>query len=167
MSERIYIIVPRNLDVIREGKMSKLSMTCGRAMGHAAHAAGMLGLQGVDVFPLDLIVLSVADHSELVQVMNELTLNNIRFLAYEDEDRLYEGKAITAIATFPAPKKLRCLEKYPAWRCKCNEALSSRSSVAEHPTFSREVAGPDANQAAVGSIPAGSAKIADAEREST
>jgi hypothetical protein len=157
MSERIYIIVPRNLDVMRDGKMSKLSMTCGRAMGHASHAAGMLGLQGVDVFPLDLIVLSVADHSELVSVMNELTLNAVRFLAYEDEDRLYDGKAITAIVAFPAPKKLRCLEKYPAWRCKCNEALSSRSSVAEHLVSNQEVAAAQSGE--VGSIPAGSPKI--------
>ncbi len=157
MNERIYIVVPRNLDVIRDGQMSKLSMTCGRAMGHAAHAAGMLGLQGVDVFPLDLIVLSVADHSELIHVMNELTLNSVRFLTYEDEDRLYEGKAITAVVTFPAPKKLRCLEKYPAWRCKCNEVLSSRSSVVEHSVLtegSRAL-----TEADVGSIPAGSAII--------
>lgn len=157
MSERVYVIVPRNLDVMRDGKPSKLSMTCGRAMAHVAHICGMLGKEGVDLFPLDLLVLSVADQAELLQVMIEFGKQGIRYLAYEDEDRLYEGKVITAIATFPAPKKTKCLERYPAWRCKCNEVLGSRSSVAEHSTASGEVAGAGANQPVIGSIPAASA----------
>ncbi len=125
MSERVYIIIPRNLDVQRDGKVSKLSMTCGRAMSHSNHAAGMLGLRGVDVFPLDLITLSVADLAELQEVKADLVNAQIQFLEYEDEDRLYEGKAITALATFPVEKeRAQCLTKYPAWRCKCNEVQS-------------------------------------------
>lgn len=124
-------------------------------MGHSNHASNMLGMAGIDSFDMDMVTLSVADLVELHEVRLMMAGKDIRFIEYEDEDRLYDGKVVTALITYPLTKEqTQPFKKYPAWRCKCNEVLSSRSSVAEHSVFNREVA--DLGRVEVGSIPAGS-----------
>lgn len=154
MSERIYIVVLRNLDLPDR----KLCMTSGRIASHAVHVAAKLQrrIPEVDVQDQDIIILSVADNKELIDLCGALNVEGIRYAEYRDTDRVIKGEWLTAIATYPIEKNSSFALKYlRPWKCACNETIFSRSSVAEHSIINREVA--DLGQVDVGSIPAGRA----------
>jgi hypothetical protein len=131
MSERIYIVVLRNLDLPDR----KLCMTSGRIASHAVHAAAKLQrlLPQVDVQDQDIIILSVAGKPELEELCRALSRENIGFVDYRDADRVIDGEHLTAIATYPIEKiSSIALKHLRPWKCACNEVQIPRSSVPEH-----------------------------------
>src|SRR6266446_9650617 len=102
MSERIYIIVLRNLDLPDR----KLCMTSGRIASHAVHVAAKLQrlLPEVDVQDKDIIILSVADNEEMKGLCEALRCEQVLFIRYFDTDRIIDGEYLTAIATYPIEK---------------------------------------------------------------
>lgn len=136
MSQRIYIVVLRNLDLPDR----KLCMTSGRIASHAVHAAAKLqrALPEVDVQDQDIIILSVAGSKELEQLCCDLNRDRISFVEYRDVDRVFEGERLTAIAIHPIEKnQSKELAKLRPWRCACNEVPFPGSSVSEHSASNR------------------------------
>lgn len=156
MSERIYIVVLRNLDLPDR----KLCMTSGRIASHAVHVAAKLQrlIPDVDVQDKDIIVLSVANGTELAALCNNFLHCGIRFVEYKDMDRVIDGEHLTAIATYPIEKDSSlALKRLRPWKCACNETTFSRSSVAEHSVLTEgSRASTEADSC---SIPAGRAKV--------
>src|SRR5712692_1054055 len=101
--ERIYIVIPRNLDSTKPP--FKFNMTCGRMAAHAAHAAAILARSsGIDVGDKDIIILSVGNSQDLENLCFDLNRNRIKFVEYRDVDKGFEGELLTAIATWPIAK---------------------------------------------------------------
>jgi hypothetical protein len=155
MSERIYIVVLRNLDLPDR----KLCMTSGRIASHAVHVTAKLQrlFPEIDVQDKDIIILSVAGKPELEKLCCDLSGEYVRYVEYRDVDRVIEGEHLTAIATVPIEKNSSfALKHLRPWKCACNEVQIPRSSVAEQSVFNREVASGSAGE--FGSIPAGGAR---------
>ena|SRR5208283_1045098 len=155
MSERIYIVVLRNLDLPDR----KLCMTSGRIASHAVHAIAKLQrlLPEVDIQDKDIIILSVAGKPELEELCRSLSHENIGFVDYRDTDRVIEGEHLTAIATYPIEKNSSlALKRLHPWKCACNETSFPRSSVVEHSVLTEGSRA--STEADGGSIPAGGAK---------
>lgn len=123
MSERVYIVVLRNLDLPDR----KLCMTSGRIASHAVHVGAVLTrATGIDVADKDIIILSVADKAELQRLCNQLNDEEVSFVEYRDTDRIIEGEHLTAIATWPIEKNSSAALKHlRPWKCKCNEVEAS------------------------------------------
>ncbi len=154
MTERIYVVVLRNLDLSDR----KLCMTSGRIASHAVHVVAKLQrlLPQVDVQDKDIIILSVAGKLELEKLCQDLTNECVMFVEYRDTDRIINGEHLTAIATYPIEKnQSRVLKVLRPWKCACNETTFSRSSVAEHSVLTEGSRA--STEADVGSIPAGRA----------
>lgn len=115
---RIYVIVPRTVD--SDASDYKLCMTCGRMAAHVGHVSGILASDGVNVANEDLIVLSVASSKDLKETATKLKTANIRYVEYWDEDKAFDGKLLTAIATYPVQPPVEDLKALKPWRCKCN-----------------------------------------------
>ena len=94
--KRIYIIIPRNLDVPGDPPQ-KVTVTCGAAAGYAAHAAAMLQLELVreepsfslwpDVSFQFILTLMVSHSAALGDAAHWLHANGIRYWKYLDEDK--------------------------------------------------------------------------------
>jgi hypothetical protein len=156
MSERIYIVVLRNLDLPDR----KLCMTSGRIASHAVHVAAKLQrlIPDVDAQDKDIIILSVADNAELESLCQRLIGEGVMFVEYRDIDRVIDGEHLTAIATYPIEKNSSfALKHLRPWKCACNEVQVPRSSAVEHLTTSQEVAD-RRSPVDVGSSPAEGAK---------
>jgi hypothetical protein len=138
MSERIYIVVLRNLDLPDR----KLCMTSGRIASHAVHVAAKLQrlIPEVDVQDKDIIILSVADNKELEGLCAALYKERVQIIEYRDVDRVIDGEYLTAIATYPIEKNSSfALKHLRPWKCKCNETevRIPSSSVAEQSVLNR------------------------------
>lgn len=154
MSERIYIVVLRNLDLPDR----KLCMTSGRIASHAVHVAAKLQyvLPNLDVQDKDIIILSVANNAELDRLCMDLNNERVEFVEYRDIDRVIDGEHLTAIATYPIEKNSSfALKHLRPWKCACNETTFSRSSVVEHSVLTEGSRA--STEADSGSIPAGRA----------
>lgn len=119
-SARIYIVVPRTVTAVDE---TNVTMTCGRMGAQAAHAAGRLVLfDKTRVDDIDLIILEVPNSEALVEIQNELIAASLDYLPYHDEDKVFGGEVLTALAVFPIEKgSFEPLNKLPAWLCDCNK----------------------------------------------
>jgi hypothetical protein len=159
MSERIYIVVLRNLDLPDR----KLCMTSGRIASHAVHVAAKLQrlIPAVDVQDKDIIILSVAGKPELEALCQDLTNECVMFVEYRDVDRVIDGEHLTAIATYPIEKNSSvALKHLRPWKCACNEVRVPGSSAVEHSTFNGEVAD-GRSPVDVGSSPAQGATLSN------
>ena len=140
---RIYVIIPRNLDV--DGK--KFTMTCGRMAAHAAHVSGILArASGENIADIDLIVLSCANSGELFQVKDFCISFSVLFVEYLDTDKCFDGEVLTAIATYPLSRDMaQNFKLLRPWKCECNDspvaqrrALDSNQGVVAANTASAE-----------------------------
>lgn len=119
-SPRIYIVVPR---IITDAEGKNVTMTCGRMGAQAAHAAGRLALfDKTRVDDIDTIVLEVANSEELEAMRVELVNASLDFIPYHDEDKIFAGQVMTALAVFPIEKgSFEPLNRLRAWLCDCNK----------------------------------------------
>jgi hypothetical protein len=135
-SQRIYVIVARNLDLPNG---SKLCMTSGRIAAHVAHAVlKMEECYSGDavLWDCDIVILSVPNSSEFEQIISRLIRKRIPYTSYFDTGKLWQGELLTAVATFPIMREHgNVLGDLRPWKCACNEAskndLRPRSSTME------------------------------------
>ncbi|MDA4129265.1 MAG: hypothetical protein OK457_00695 [Thaumarchaeota archaeon] len=113
--EKVYIIVPHRLDT----PAGSFHVAAGYAAAQAAHA---ISLFHEDVSGDTVVVLSVHDSKELVDVQDMLVELEIPFVRYEDELGVIGGKFISAIAvrTF-FESQSACLKYLQTWKCACED----------------------------------------------
>lgn len=121
VEKRIYVIVPRYLDVPDTGKI--VSMSCGRLIAQACHVVSKLKLR------LKLhwddqhttIVLKVNNTKELEEIADDIAHANVDWEEFRDTNMEYygtESSLLTAVACYCSRKKGKSLFYHlDVWTC--------------------------------------------------